>query len=71
MTMSRRQAPGLGLSLLALVAAATPASAQYFPPAGQWALKSPAEAGLDLMIVGRWHGGNPAEFAKRVSAAIR
>jgi hypothetical protein len=24
----------------------------------------------DLMIVWRWHAGNPAEFAKRVIAAI-
>jgi hypothetical protein len=25
----------------------------------------------DLVIVWRWHAGNPAEFAKRVIAAIR
>jgi CubicO group peptidase (beta-lactamase class C family) len=47
MTMSRRQALGLGLALLALAGLAAPASAQYFPPAGQWAHQSPAEAGLD------------------------
>jgi CubicO group peptidase (beta-lactamase class C family) len=33
--------------LLALGGSAAPAAAEYFPPAGQWAHMSPAEAGLD------------------------
>jgi CubicO group peptidase (beta-lactamase class C family) len=46
---SPRQTLGFALALLALAGngAAAPAGAQYFPPAGQWAHKSPAEAGLD------------------------
>ncbi|HEX9174455.1 MAG TPA: serine hydrolase [Telluria sp.] len=46
-TLSRRGALACGLALLALCGSAAPAAAEYFPPAGQWAQKSPAEAGLD------------------------
>lgn len=46
--------PALMLALaLALPATPTPAAAQqaYFPPAGEWARRSPAELGLDAALV--------------------
>ena len=37
----------LGLALFLAVAAWPAAQAPYFPPAGQWAHKTPAEVGMD------------------------
>ena len=58
MTLPRRTVLALSLALFVQTGIAAPAAAPYFPPAKEWARKSPAELGMD-----------PAALASAVSFA--